>query len=79
MSLGQNRSREAEAGAAHFSPAVTAAPGLTAVKRLGGSLQHLQGQSGHDVRLPGDGLGPLHGLRPQRGDHLGPVDQCQTL
>lgn len=55
------------------------AAALTAVESLGGSLQHLQRQGSDDVRLPGDGLGSLHGLRPQRGDHLGPIDQCQTL
>lgn len=71
----RKRCREAEVVEQHW----TGAARLTAVEGLGGSLQHLQGQSGHDVRLPSDGLGSLHGLRPQRGDHLGPVDQRQTL
>lgn len=51
----------------------------TAVKGLSGSLQHLQGESSNDVCLSSDGLGSLHGLRPQRGDHLSPVDQGEAL
>lgn len=52
---------------------------LTTVKGLSGSLQHLQRESSNNICLSGDGLGSLHGLRPQRGDHLSPIDQSKAL
>lgn len=52
---------------------------LTAVKGLGGSLQHLQREGGDDVRLASDGLSSLHGLRSKGSYHLSTIDQSQAL
>lgn len=52
---------------------------LTAVKGLGGSLQHLQCEGSNDVGLASDGLSSLHSLRSEGGDHLSTIDQSQTL
>ena len=50
-----------------------------AVKGSRCSLQHLESQSGHDIRLLGDERGALSGLRPDGGDQLGAVDEGEAL
>ena len=50
-----------------------------AVKRAGGSLEHLERDGRHDVRLLGDQRGALRGLRADRGDQLRAVDERESL
>ena len=43
------------------------------------ALENLEGQGCHYVSLPSDGTGSLHSLTAERGDHLRPIDERQTL
>lgn len=52
---------------------------LTSIEGFGGAFQHLKGQGRHDVSLTCNSTGSLHSFAAQGGDHLCPVDECQTL